>query len=259
MSEVATKSVIDLLAKSEELVKTAKTAGRHGRSLDGDNFYGNRFHKLLEDFASLETAFFSLLKSAGVPESTINEIHGIFDIITATSGQGKLRSDALRRFRILCSGTILPAVIGGNLPPNPTGESVIPKAVVIASKDSYLISVVVQANACYEARCYDASSVMVRKLVESLIIAVYEAHGRSAEIKSGAGEFLMLSDLIQKILSETAWNLGRETKASLPRLKALGDRAAHSRRYLATKSDVDSSLSGLRVAVDELLHLAKLK
>lgn len=259
MSDTNTKSLQDLLAKSDELCETAKTAERNGCSLDGDNHYGNRFHKQLAEFASLETPFFSLLKIAGVTEATSNELHSCIDAITATSRQGKRRSDALRQLRILCNGRVMPALTAGTLPPNPVGEPVIPKAVVLPSKDAYLINVVIQANACYEARCYDAASVMVRKLVESLVIAVYEANGRAADIKNGAGDFFMLSDLIQKILADAAWNLGRETKTALPKLKALGDRAAHSRRYLATKPDVDSIIPGLRVAVDDLLHLAKLK
>ena len=259
MSDTATKWVRDLLAKSDELCETAKTAERNGCSLDGDNYYGNRFHKQLADFASLETPFFSLLKAAGEMETTADELHACLDAITATSRQGKRRCDALRQLRILCNGSVLPALTAGTLPPNPIGEPVIPKAVVIPSKDTYLINVVIQANACFEARCYDAASVMIRKLVESLIIAVYEAHGRAADIKNGSGDFLMLSDLIQKVLADSAWNLGRETKTSLPKLKALGDRSAHNRRYLATKADVDAVIPGLRVVVDDLLHLAKLK
>jgi hypothetical protein len=100
---------------------------------------------------------------------------------------------------------------------------------------------------------------MIRKFVEILIIEVYEAHDKAAEIKHPGGNFFMLSDLIATILKDSAWNLGRETKECLPPIKKMGDQAAHNRRYVATKSDVDKVLSGLRVAADELLHLAKLK
>jgi hypothetical protein len=41
-------------------------------------------------------------------------------------------------------------------------------------------------------------------------------------------------------------------------MESLGDRAAHARRYIATKQDVDKVISGLRVVVEELLHLAGL-
>ncbi|MEH2141633.1 hypothetical protein [Nostoc sp.] len=56
-----------------------------------------------------------------------------------------------------------------------------------------------------------------------------------------------------------SWNLGRETKQALPLIKNLGDRSAHSRRFLAKKQDIDKIVPGLRVVVDELLHLGGLK
>jgi hypothetical protein len=116
----------------------------------------------------------------------------------------------------------------------------------------YLEQTVNQANGCY-----DACSVMVRKLVEVLIIAVFEAKGEAAAIKKD-DNFLMLSGLVDAILARSDWNLGRETKTALPLLKSLGDRAAHSRHYMARKVDVDKVLPGLRVAVEDLLHHANL-
>ena len=98
---------------------------------------------------------------------------------------------------------------------------------------------------------------MVRKLVEVLIIAVFEAKGEAAAIKKDEN-FLMLSGLVDAILARTDWNLGRETKASLPHLKSLGDRSAHNRHYMARKADVDKVLPGLRVTVEDLLHHANL-
>jgi hypothetical protein len=91
-----------------------------------------------------------------------------------------------------------------------------------------------------------------------LIIAVYEEAKRPDDIKH-KGEFMMLSHLVDAILNDTAFNLGRETKKALPEIKSLGDRSAHTRRYLATQPDVDKLLPGLRVVADELLHLAKFK
>ena len=65
---------------------------------------------------------------------------------------------------------------------------------------------------------------MIRKLIEVIIIAVYEAAGRSTNIKNSASDFLMLADLIAHILGDTQFNLARETKRSLPDVKILGDR-----------------------------------
>ena len=100
---------------------------------------------------------------------------------------------------------------------------------------------------------------MVRKFVEILIIEVYEAHGKANEIKDKNGDFLMLGDLITALLKDNSWNLQRDTKKYLPDIKSLGDRAAHNRRFMAKKPDVDRLIPGLRVIADELIHLAKIK
>lgn len=142
--------------------------------------------------------------------------------------------------------------------PDPKGEPILPIAVVDKTRN-YIEHIVRQANACYEANCFDACSVMIRKLVEILIIELFEAKNKANEIKDSAGDYVMLNGLIQKLLTETSWNLGRETKRALPLIKELGDRSAHNRRFLARKADVDKLTSGLRVVTDDLLHLAGLK
>jgi hypothetical protein len=142
--------------------------------------------------------------------------------------------------------------------PTPKTEQVLPSAVVTNTR-SYYARIIQQANGCYEHHWFDACSVMIRKFVEILIIEVYEAHGKAAEIKDTGGNFFMLSDLIATMMNDPTWNLGRESKACLPLIKQMGDRAAHNRHYVATKSDADKISPGLRVLADELLHRAKLK
>lgn len=134
----------------------------------------------------------------------------------------------------------------------PATEHILPFDVVRGTR-TYLEQIVNQANGCHEKGWYDACSVMVRKLVEVLIIAVFEAKGEAATIKKD-GNFLMLSGLVDAIIARTDWNLGRETKAALPLLKSLGDRSAHNRHFMARKVDVDKLLPGLRVTVEDLLH-----
>lgn len=138
----------------------------------------------------------------------------------------------------------------------PATEHVLPLDVVKGTR-RYLEQVVNQANGCYEKGWYDACSVMIRKLIEVLIIAVYEAKGEAEAVKKD-GNFLMLGGLVDDILTRSTWNLGRETKTALPLLKSLGDRSAHNRHYMARKADVDRVLPGLRVAVEDLLHHSNL-
>ncbi len=140
----------------------------------------------------------------------------------------------------------------------PKSEQVLPASVVGGTR-GYYDRIIQQANGCYERQWFDACSVMIRKFVEVLIIEVYEANGKANDIKDRNGNFLMLGDLINVILQDSTWHLGREVKDSLPEIKRMGDRSAHNRRYIATKADVDKVLPGLRVIADELLHVAKLK
>lgn len=143
----------------------------------------------------------------------------------------------------------------------PKTEQVLPVALVKATRRNYLEKIILQANGCYERGWYDGCAVMMRRFIETMIIEVYEAHGKASEIKDSSGHFIMLRDLLTKFLNDTTWNLQRETQRLLPEVKALGDSSAHARRFIAIKEDVDKLLQNgrYRVAAEDLIHLAKLK
>lgn len=123
----------------------------------------------------------------------------------------------------------------------------------------YLERIVHQINGSYENGWYDASAVMIRRLVETLIIEVYESKGRAAHIKDGNGDWLFLNDLITRISADPQFNLSRPTKRSLPDLKDVGDKSAHSRFHTAHRGDIEKLGPHLRNVVQELLALANLK
>lgn len=243
---------------AKELCATAKTAEKNRKSLAGDSFYGKRFHSLVVQFATVERALTPYLHSANIGDEERKQFQNLVATLKATKPGKQTKSDALKSLQLLSATTIGAALQSPPHEPSSIAEPVLPLAVVRGVR-GYLEKVVTQANACYDARCFDACSVMIRKLAEILIIEVYESKGRAADIQNSVGDFLMLRDLVTKVLADTHWNLGRETKRSLPELKSLGDRSAHNRRYLATKPDIDRVLDGLRVVVDDLLHLAGLK
>src|SRR5262249_28225581 len=105
----------------------------------------------------------------------------------------------------------------------------------------------------------DACAVMMRRLVETLIIEVFEAHSIAGRIKVPSGDCLRLSALIDRTLTDTTWHLGRNAKQALRRLKDVGDQSAHSRRFNAVRADIDKLAHDMRVVVQEPLSLAKLK
>ena len=93
----------------------------------------------------------------------------------------------------------------------------------------------------YESTCYDACAVMIRRLIETLIIESFEHYNIADKIKNSNGDFLQLDDQITRTLSESAWNLTRNTKKGLKQLKKIGDLSAHCRRFNARRSDIDSA------------------
>jgi hypothetical protein len=140
----------------------------------------------------------------------------------------------------------------------PKSEMVLPHSLVKGTR-GYIERIVYQVNGCYEYGWYDACAVMMRRLLETLIIEVFEHYNITSQIKNSSGDFLHLADLISATLSQPSWNLGRNTKQALPRMKSLGDQSAHSRRFVAHREDVDKMQTDFRTVVQELLFLAKLK
>lgn len=137
-------------------------------------------------------------------------------------------------------------------------QRVLPFSLVRGTR-GYLEKVVNQINGCYENGWYDGCAVLLRRLIETLVIEAFEKFSLAATVKNKNGDFLYLGDLIDAMLRETAWNLGRNAKQALPRLKDVGDKSAHSRRFVAQRGDIDPLLADIRVVVQELVYLAGLK
>lgn len=142
-------------------------------------------------------------------------------------------------------------------PPPPT-DSVVAAALFGPARRTYIHKIVYQVNASYDATLYDCTAVMIRRLVETLIIELYEAKQREAELKDGDGNYKMLAGLLGVVDADATLNLSRNTKQGLRSLKRLGDLSAHSRTYTARKTDIDPIKADLRVVAEELLHLAGL-
>jgi hypothetical protein len=134
-------------------------------------------------------------------------------------------------------------------------EKVIPMSIVRNTR-GYIAQVANQINGCYEKGWYDACAVMIRRLIETLIIEAFENKGIASKIMNSQGDFLVLDEMIDKALVDPIWNLTRNTKKALPRLKKIGDLSAHSRRYNAHFKDIESLVDDVRVVVQEFIYLA---
>ncbi len=251
----ATQLVTAIVTGSNALAQIAQTALRNRKSLTGTGAYGEKFHDAVVKLTTVEKLVIPLITT--IDGFDVTPLRQHLTTLKSTTTSERARIDANKQVRLICETEILPNIQNLTAPQQPSSEMVL-LAAVLAKAPTYLQRSLMQANGCYERRWFDASSVMIRKLIENLIIDVYEKHGKEAEIKKD-GDYLMLSGLITAVLKQTHWQLQRETKRELPEIKKLGDRAAHNRRYEATKQDIDQLRSGLRVTVDDLLHLAGYK
>jgi len=153
-----------------------------------------------------------------------------------------------------CEDTLLPPEGGLEA----IGQPIVPFTLVRDTR-GYLVRITHQINGTYSNGWYDSCAVMIRRLIETLIIESFENNNISQSIKNSSGDFYYLADLISLILSEPSWNLSRNTRKALPKLKDIGDKSAHSRRFNAVRNDIDKINSEIRVVVQELVYLAGLK
>lgn len=157
----------------------------------------------------------------------------------------------------------LPANIEGLQPEMNHAEGYLLEA-LWSNTRGYIESVCKQLNGCFKSAYYDAASVMLRRLLETLIIEAYEHLRRESEIKDngGAGNYYMLKDLVARangVSPHTGLNLCRDAKTALDDVKRRGDKSAHNRRYNAVKADLNQIRDGVRTAVQELIQIASLK
>jgi hypothetical protein len=122
----------------------------------------------------------------------------------------------------------------------------------VAGTRTYLERMVYQINVAYDYGMYDASAVLLRRLMESLIIEIYIHEKRHHEIQSG-GVFFMLDRLISHITSDTQVSLSRNAPKTMREVKQLGDTAAHDRTYITPQIDIEDMKSRYRRLLQELL------
>lgn len=243
-----------------EIDKVSKTAKRSRKSLSGDNFYGNKFDELRSSLTQKMKELKLTVESIG--QTDLKEAVGLlepyFESVINPDTMQKDRSTAKKQLLFMLHSQIEPFIGNSKVLKFPTTDMVIPMAIVKGTR-GYIEKVALQANGCYESGWFDACAVMIRRMIETLIIECFEHYKIADKIKDSNGNYFFLKDLIEICLKENTWSLGRNTKKALPTLKNIGDLSAHSRRYLANKSDIDKIQEGLRITVEELVHLSKLK
>ena len=155
----------------------------------------------------------------------------------------------------------LPVDLDGVQPTMDHASGYLPEAIWRDTR-GYIEAVCRQLNGCFKSAYYDATAVMLRRLLETLIIESYEHLKREGEVKDGSGQYLMLRDLVERGCAEkghAGLNLGRDSKAALKDARDIGNWSAHARRYNAIWTDLTKIQAGVRITVQELIHIANLK
>ena len=125
-------------------------------------------------------------------------------------------------------------------------------------------TIAVQANGCFQRGWYDASALMVRRLLEMLIIECFEQYNISERIKDekSNGKYVGLDRLIDTFLNETSWYIPRNMRKYLPKLKglkALGDSSAHDRYFTAKRNHLEQQSEAINFTIQGLVQIAKLQ
>lgn len=131
---------------------------------------------------------------------------------------------------------------------------------LVRQAGTHVESIVNSINGTYENGWFDACAVMLRRLIETLIIEAYLGIGRHNDILDNNNHFIDLNSLIKMACDGNDPHLSRTSKRILPKIKALGDRSAHNRTFLAKPSSFESLSSNfhvdLQALVQELLSAA---
>ncbi len=119
----------------------------------------------------------------------------------------------------------------------------------------YIRKIINQINQCYDCRLFDAVLILIRKVLETLMIETFEKFGVEQHIMNSEGNFKYLSEIILQFLGSNKWNLSRNIKLNIKKIKKLGDLSAHNRRFLAKKADLDQIKLEIRQVFQEIIIL----
>jgi hypothetical protein len=122
-------------------------------------------------------------------------------------------------------------------------------------KDKYVREIVFEINRCFRNGAYNGCSVLMRRLLETLIIQAHEKTGTVATATNPTtGRFYKLEKLIDNLVATNPFGLSRNAIAALPKLKRIGDWGAHNRNVLIRESDIEDIKVDARLCFEELLR-----
>ncbi|MBX3356865.1 MAG: hypothetical protein KF745_00405 [Phycisphaeraceae bacterium] len=247
----------EFLGTVARLRDAAVAALRNRDALDGISSNANWFHQVRVSLARSKS---DLLKS--IPDDHSRDIFSskltmmLEPLVSiSTKYTAVERVNAVRSIELLLS-TDYPSLLAVETVGHPNSEQVLPMSVVSGTR-GYIESLAAQANGSYEQQWFDATALIMRRLVEVLALDILERHESLAALCGSNGRLPQFSDIIEAVCSDSRWMLNKQTVDVIESVRDLGNLAAHQRRFNVRKPDVDSIRPRFRLAIEELIHLAR--
>ena len=178
----------DILINAETI---AKKAIRHKHSLLGGGFYASKFSESQAEANLNHRRLVNKLSNFNEPSITtaLSEIESHLATFFDTGINATQRGEARKRILFLVKTAIDPAMTA--TPTHTPTDDLFPLDLVRGTR-GYIERVAEQACGCYDQGWYDASAVMCRRLLETLIIETFETYKLELKIKNPDGNFFLL-------------------------------------------------------------------
>lgn len=125
---------------------------------------------------------------------------------------------------------------------------------IVEKMPPYVTRLVPQINGTYQGEWFEATAMLLRRLMETLIIELYTRRGWVQDVQDpGTNEYHMLKALIGKLNADPRLHMQRRTIDGLSKVKELGDTAAHDFKIWIRKSDLDRIQSPVRLTCERLV------
>jgi len=233
------------------LGETAEKARKHGFRLLTHNYYGPRardqFTTIWRSFLVLRNTFPSETHPSVAAQ--LNQVEPLIGKVRVSLNDAPRDLQAvLRDIAQRAESDVAAAVQSNESVERSAVAPFLPPEIV---PDGAYRRIVEEVNKCHRNECYNACAAMLRRLIENLIIEVFERKGIEDKIKVG-DDYQELKALIGKAIGEQQLRLGRNTREALPKLKFFGDLSVHGRKNLVREPDLERLHGPSRAAVEEL-------
>jgi hypothetical protein len=113
-----------------------------------------------------------------------------------------------------------------------------------------------QINKSFHFGIYDGCAVLMRRLIEMLLILAFKNFSAEKEIRDEAGDYLTLSQIINKAINNKVIDLSRNAKEYLDPFREKGNLSAHNPFHNALRKDMELVQPKFRHLVEELFYKA---